>query len=139
MKVLKFGGSSVASSENIEKVLAIIAKESKNEKVAIVVSAFGKTTDKLLAAANEAIVDINIAKNTLETIKNLHFEIIENLITKDMDVVSKEVFNLFKRLNSIYEGIFLLQELSDKNISKSLLVLAKDYLLLLLPMLLKKL
>ncbi|MFD2529457.1 MULTISPECIES: bifunctional aspartate kinase/homoserine dehydrogenase I [Polaribacter] len=118
MKVLKFGGSSVASSENIENVLAIVAKESKNEKVVIVVSAFGKTTDKLLAAANEAIVDINIAKNTLETIKNLHFEIIENLITKDMDVVSKEVFDLFKRLNSIYEGIFLLQELSDKTLAK---------------------
>jgi len=42
MKVLKFGGSSVANSENIQKVLAIVKQESKNEKVAVVVSAFGK-------------------------------------------------------------------------------------------------
>ena len=42
MKVLKFGGSSVASSENIQKVLAIVGEESKNQKVVVLVSAFGK-------------------------------------------------------------------------------------------------
>lgn len=61
------------AQKNIEKVLAIIAKESKNEKVAIVVSAFGKTTDKLLAAANEAIVDINIAKKHFRNYKKFTF------------------------------------------------------------------
>jgi aspartokinase/homoserine dehydrogenase 1 len=35
MKVLKFGGSSVANSENIKKVLAIVANESKNQKIAV--------------------------------------------------------------------------------------------------------
>ena len=35
MKVLKFGGSSVANSENIKKVLAIVEQESKNQKVAV--------------------------------------------------------------------------------------------------------
>ncbi len=118
MKVLKFGGSSVANSENIKKVLAIIAKESKNQKIAVVVSAFGKTTDKLLATTTAALGDINAAKDILETIKDLHFNVINDLITKNKKEVSEEVTYLFNRLQSIYEGIFLLQELSDKTLAK---------------------
>ncbi|MDC0177530.1 bifunctional aspartate kinase/homoserine dehydrogenase I [Polaribacter sp.] len=118
MKVLKFGGSSVASSVKIKKVLAIVEAASKNEKIVVVVSAFGKTTDKLLATANEALIDINAAKETLKVIKETHFEVIENLIPKNNTTVSKEVTSLFDRLLSIYEGVFLLQELSDKTLAK---------------------
>ncbi|MGJ8759604.1 MAG: bifunctional aspartate kinase/homoserine dehydrogenase I [Polaribacter sp.] len=118
MKVLKFGGSSVASSEKIQKVLAIVEAASKKEKIAVVVSAFGKTTDKLLAGANEALEDITTAKETLETIKELHFEVIDDLIIKNKKEVHEEITYLFDRLTSIYEGVFLLQELSDKTLAK---------------------
>ena len=118
MKVLKFGGSSVANSENIKKVLAIVANASKEQKVAVVVSAFGKTTDNLLAAANSALVDITIAKNILETIKELHYQVIDDLISSQKEEVLEVVNALLDRLSSIYEGIFLLQELSDKTLAK---------------------
>ena len=118
MKVLKFGGSSVANSENIKKVLAIVAKASKNQKIVVVVSAFGKTTNKLLAASNDALENIHTAKEILETIKAKHYQVIDDLITTNKTVVSKEVTYLFDRLTSIYEGIFLLQELSDKTLAK---------------------
>jgi aspartokinase/homoserine dehydrogenase 1 len=118
MKVLKFGGSSVANSENIQKVLAIVAIESKNHKIAVVVSAFGKTTDKLLAAANSALVDIQITKEILETIKAVHYQIIDALIVKNKTTVSNEVTYLFERLSSMFEGVFLLQELSNKTLGK---------------------
>ncbi|MGK0414381.1 MAG: aspartokinase/homoserine dehydrogenase 1 [Polaribacter sp.] len=118
MKVLKFGGSSVANSENIQKVIAIIANASKENKVAIIVSAFGKTTDKLIAGSNSALEDITVAKEILETIKELHFSVIDALISKSKKEVITEVTYLFDRLQSIYEGIFLLQELSDKTLAK---------------------
>ena len=118
MKVLKFGGSSVATSENIKKVLAIVEAASKNQKIAVVVSAFGKTTNNLLAGADEALKNINSAKETLEKLKELHFNVIDDLVIKNKKDVSKEVSSLFDRLNSIYEGIFLLQELSDKTLAK---------------------
>ena len=118
MKVLKFGGSSVASSENIKKVLAIIENASREQKVAIIVSAFGKTTDKLLLASNKALEDITFAKEILETIKELHFNVIDALITKNKEEVLEEVHTLFDRLQSIFEGIFLLQELSYKTLAK---------------------
>ena len=118
MKVLKFGGSSVANSENIQKVLAIVKQESKNEKVAVVVSAFGKTTDQLISAGNKALKNIAEAKETLETIKKLHDQIITDLITTHKKEVRSEVADLFKKLLSIYEGLYLLQELSDKTLAK---------------------
>ena len=118
MKVLKFGGSSVASSENIKKVLAIIENASREQKVAIIVSAFGKTTDKLLLASKNALEDITLATEILETIKELHFNVIDALITKNKEEVLQEVHRLFERLQSIFEGIFLLQELSYKTLAK---------------------
>jgi len=118
MKVLKFGGSSVANSENIKKVLDIVFNTSKNNKVAVVVSAFGKTTDKLFAGAHEALEDITAAKEILTTIKQLHYQVIDDLILINQEEVRKEVTALFSRLLSIYEGVFLLQELSDKTLAK---------------------
>ncbi|MEE9408457.1 MAG: bifunctional aspartate kinase/homoserine dehydrogenase I [Polaribacter sp.] len=118
MKVLKFGGSSVANSENIKKVLDIVAKTSKDSKVAVVVSAFGKSTNNLIAGANESLKDITAAKEILKTIRELHFQVIEDLIYKNKTEVVAEISSLFTRLNSIYEGIFLLQELSDKTLAK---------------------
>ncbi|MCG1034828.1 bifunctional aspartate kinase/homoserine dehydrogenase I [Polaribacter sargassicola] len=118
MKVLKFGGSSVANSENIQKVLAIVESASKKYKIAVVVSAFGKTTNNLLLGADEALKDINSSKEILENIKKLHLEVIEKLITKNKEEVINEVNTLFNTLTSVYEGIYLLQELSDKTLAK---------------------
>ena len=54
MKVLKFGGSSVATSKNIQKVLAIVSKSSEEQDIVVVVSAFGKTTNALIKGATLA-------------------------------------------------------------------------------------
>ncbi|WP_298763419.1 bifunctional aspartate kinase/homoserine dehydrogenase I [uncultured Polaribacter sp.] len=118
MKVLKFGGSSVANSENIKKVLAIVANAAQNEKVAVVVSAFGKTTNNLLSGANLALSDIKKAKENLSEIEDLHNQIIEELITNNKTIIIDKVTSLFDNLYSIYEGVFLLQELSNKTLAK---------------------
>jgi len=53
MIVMKFGGTSVESSEAIERVSQIVKREEQRNPV-VVVSAMGKTTNKLLTAATEA-------------------------------------------------------------------------------------
>jgi len=118
MKVLKFGGSSVANSENIKKVLTIVSDASNETKIAVVVSAFGKTTDNLLAGANHALQNIELAKQQLEIIQKLHFEVINELIKTNITEVSEKANSLFNKVLSIYQGIFLLQELSAKTLAK---------------------
>ena len=54
MKVLKFGGTSVASSNTIKQTLAIIGQASKNDQIFVVVSALGGVTDMLLETARLA-------------------------------------------------------------------------------------
>ncbi|HUS06808.1 MAG TPA: lysine-sensitive aspartokinase 3 [Bryobacteraceae bacterium] len=53
MIVMKFGGSSVESAEAIQRVAGIVRERLERLPV-VVVSAMGKTTNKLLAIANEA-------------------------------------------------------------------------------------
>lgn len=51
---MKFGGTSVANEERIERAASLILAEVESGKeVAVVVSAMGKTTDQLLAMAND--------------------------------------------------------------------------------------
>src|SRR5690606_22012701 len=55
IKVLKFGGKSLANGEGIERVLKVIAKRAENkEHFAVVVSARGKATDELEALLDKA-------------------------------------------------------------------------------------
>ena len=57
MIVMKFGGTSVASAEAIQRVAAIVASRSDRRPV-VVVSAMGKTTDKLLEIAALAVAGV---------------------------------------------------------------------------------
>lgn len=77
MKVLKFGGTSVANANNIEKVLDIIS--SYSEDIVVVVSAFSGVTDTLLhigrlaAQGDESYKDLldELRKETSERYKIL--------------------------------------------------------------------
>ena len=54
MIVMKFGGTSVESAEAIERVTGIV-KARLDRKPIVVVSAMGKTTNRLLEIANRAV------------------------------------------------------------------------------------
>jgi aspartokinase/homoserine dehydrogenase 1 len=54
LRVLKFGGSSLAGSERFERARSLIAEASRESPLAVVVSALGDTTDDLLSAAARA-------------------------------------------------------------------------------------
>jgi aspartokinase/homoserine dehydrogenase 1 len=118
MKVLKFGGSSVANSENINKVMQIIGEQSKDQTLAVVVSAFGKTTDNLLFVADKALENITEAKEKLSEIHELHQQVVRDLIYNQKVEVDEYVSEIFSELNSIIEGVYLLQELSERTIAK---------------------
>ena len=65
MQVLKFGGTSVANAENINKVISIVSEASKKGKTIVVVSALGGVTDLLLGAATWAAEGNGLYKEKL--------------------------------------------------------------------------
>ncbi len=119
MKVLKFGGSSVANSTTIEQVINIIAKTSEKQKVIVVVSAFGKTTDTLIRGASLAADKSKDYLNVLTELQDHHYQIIKDLIpVKDQSTIISYAKQLFNHLETIYEGCFLLQEITPKSLAK---------------------
>ena len=79
MKVLKFGGSSVANSKSLSNVISII-KKNKNQKIVIVVSALGGVTDILSEMLYKAINKNYSFKTFLNLIEELHLEPIQEFI-----------------------------------------------------------
>jgi aspartokinase/homoserine dehydrogenase 1 len=72
MKVLKFGGTSVGSAKNIKKVIEIVKSSSENDQIAVVVSAVGGITDKLMSASQKAIDNDLNYKNDFNKLKQQH-------------------------------------------------------------------
>ena len=119
MKVLKFGGSSVASSENINKVITIVKESSYSTNVAVVVSALGGITDLLLEAGNLACNSDNTYKNSLKTIEERHLQVVRELIpVNNQSSVLGTVKKKLNKLESTLEGVFLINELSNKTSDK---------------------
>ena len=70
MIVMKFGGSSVESAEAIRRVASIVS-ERASRKPLVVVSAMGKTTNRILAAAEQAAAgNLADALNGVEELKD---------------------------------------------------------------------
>ncbi|PKG52900.1 bifunctional aspartate kinase/homoserine dehydrogenase I [Olleya sp. 1-3] len=117
MKVLKFGGTSVGSAQNIKKVIAILQKESQSSTVVCVVSAVGGITDKLLQAGTLAKQKDKSYLTIFEKIKTTHYKVIEGLSSKPKAITS-EVDVKFEDLKQLLNGIYLINELSPKTSDK---------------------
>jgi len=97
MKVFKFGGASVYNAEAVINVAEILGKYS-NEKILVVVSAMGKTTNALeklsIAYYNKSIE----AKLILEEVKKYHFQIIDCLFENKNHEVFNDIQLIFEDL-----------------------------------------
>ena len=118
MKVLKFGGTSVGSSQNINNVINILVNHSKTDTLVCVVSAVGGITDKLLLAGKQAQNKEEAFIETFNTIKTRHFEIVKELNPNKSDDILSFVEDKLNALRSLLDGIFLINELSPKTSDK---------------------
>ncbi len=117
MKVLKFGGTSVGSVESILNVKKIV--EAQEEPVVVVVSALGGLTDKLISTSKLAQNgDAKYLDSYYEMVLR-HHDMIENVITNSRTRVAllKEIDELLEDLKSIYQGVFLIHDLSEKTLN----------------------
>ena len=116
MKVLKFGGTSVANSSSIKNVLSIVQQE---QQCTVVVSALGGVTDLLLNAMNRAAQNDNSFSTVYKELEERHLEVIKGFIpTKSQSSLISFVKVELNRLETLLEGIAMLQEITPKAADK---------------------
>jgi bifunctional aspartokinase / homoserine dehydrogenase 1 len=117
MKVLKFGGTSVGSAENIQRVKEILMSQS--EDMIVVVSALGGITDKVLSAAKMAAIGTGYFQAELTEINTRHFDTIDKLFSGEKQAhVKEQIQMMLDELGRIIHGVSLIGELTPKTLDK---------------------
>ena len=116
MKVLKFGGTSVGSVKSILSLKNIVENEAKSQPIIVVVSALGGITDKLLATSQLALKGDESWKDEFQAMVERHHKMIDTIITnpRQREDLFNKVDALLEQLRSIYFGVFLIHDLSEK-------------------------
>ncbi|MCP4309781.1 MAG: bifunctional aspartate kinase/homoserine dehydrogenase I [Bacteroidetes bacterium] len=115
MKVLKFGGSSVGSTENIKVVKQILGEQTG--PCAVVVSALGSVTDQIIRIASMASERNTAFREEMSTIRERHIETVNTLMSGETrEFTLREVESLIGEFQDALQGIYLLQDLSTKTL-----------------------
>ncbi|MGA9771797.1 MAG: aspartate kinase [Blastocatellia bacterium] len=121
MIVMKFGGTSVEDAASIERVAEII-RARLTLRPAVVVSAMGKTTRKLLQAAESAAA--GDSQTTLAVVADLKTRHVSEARRLVKDSSEREVFTIIERhfdeLKKLLEGLAILGEVPPRGLDKIL-------------------
>ena len=116
MKVLKFGGTSVGTVESINQVIQIL-QENLNEgiKIAVVYSAMGGVTNRLLEIGKLAAASDLEYLQLLKSVEDRHFAVVRGLIdVKNQSSAIAKAKGLLNELEDLLRGVFLIKELSAR-------------------------
>ncbi|RNA63900.1 bifunctional aspartate kinase/homoserine dehydrogenase I [Chryseobacterium nematophagum] len=114
MKILKFGGTSVANAQNILNVESIIKKESQKNRIIVIVSALHSVTDHLIQAAEQASQKKESYLEIIKILENKHLTLVKELIpVVDQSTWLSFVKKYFNDIEDICHGIFVLGEFTN--------------------------
>ena len=113
MKIMKFGGTSVGSVDSILRVKQIV--EAEQEPTIVVVSALGGVTDQLIRTAMMATQGNIAYEAEFESMVRRHDEMIQQVIPSGSKkrTLEKNIHALLDELKDIYQGLFLLKDISS--------------------------
>lgn len=115
MRVLKFGGTSVANADNIKLAIAIITNKAEKEPLAVVVSALSKVTDLLQLAASKAAQNDESFRDIVLEIEKKHLDTLKQLIpVSEQSALLSHIKRIINHLETLLDGCFLLGELSPR-------------------------
>ena len=116
MKVLKFGGSSVAKPERIKGIANILKDYYKRgEKFAVVFSAFGGVTDYLIKMSSAAANGEESYLDHFNSFSKRHIDSVNELfIEGDRKDILLEIKNNHDVLKGLLKGVFLVREASPR-------------------------
>lgn len=116
MLVLKFGGTSVGSSESLKLVREIVTKKSSSTPLIAVVSALGGVTNHLVSCSVLAAKGDESYEHILTEIESRHIDLCTELIpVAQRSQTITRIKLLLNDLEDICRGVFLIQELSPRS------------------------
>lgn len=116
MKIMKFGGSSVADGQRIQKVARIIIHESEKDNIGVVLSAMKGVTDMLIQCAGQAEKGSHDYTAVVEKLKQKHFDAVNILFTGiGKQEITKRIMGMFKEIEEILHGVELVRECSKRS------------------------
>jgi aspartate kinase len=121
MIVMKFGGTSVESASAIERVASIVRARVERRPV-VVVSAMGKTTNKLVAIAQcAASGQVDEAQRQIEELQGFHLREAESAVSKaDWQEAQRTINGLFRLLLELVKGLSAAGEVSPRSMDNIL-------------------
>lgn len=102
MQIFKFGGASVKDAAGVRNVAKILEKVGYAHSL-IVISAMGKTTNALEVVVNNYFKAPAQLPESLQTIKDFHYQIIRELFSDENHPIYWKVDGLFAELSSFLE------------------------------------
>ncbi|QIL76580.1 bifunctional aspartate kinase/homoserine dehydrogenase I [Hymenobacter sp. HDW8] len=119
MQVLKFGGTSVATAANLQRVAQLVENAAQQTATVVVVSALGGTTDALIEAGRLAAGGSSHYRTQLQRLEDRHLGVVRDLLPiSEQSAVLSLVKTHCNELDSICDGIFALGELSDRTLDR---------------------
>ncbi|MDV2858315.1 bifunctional aspartate kinase/homoserine dehydrogenase I [Oceanimonas sp. AH20CE76] len=116
MRVLKFGGTSLANAERFDTVADIVVNNQRQSQVALVLSAPAKVTNHLVAVVEQTIRGLEAAP-VLKDIEQIFHGIIDGLKSKyaglDDAALKITVERELNQLTRLLQGVSLLQQCPD--------------------------
>lgn len=111
MKVLKFGGTSVGTVDSINQVIRIISEN--KQPIAVVYSAMGGVTNKLIEIGTLASKGDLKYLDVLQSIEERHFSAIRALVdVKSQSSIIAKIKGNFNEIEDLLKGITFIRELS---------------------------
>jgi len=102
MDIFKFGGASVKDADGV-KNLANIVRDYKKGELLIVISAMGKTTNKLEELTFAYLAQSDETHAIFDEVKHFHFNLIEELFEGKTNLVYDDVANTFVEIDWLIE------------------------------------
>ena len=117
MKILKFGGTSVANAESLQSVISIV--KSQKQKTVVVVSALGGITNLLIDLLEQAAKKDNSYLDGIDTIRQRHMEPVESILAKkDQSDIITFLDDKLIQLENLLQSVFQLEEITERTLSK---------------------
>lgn len=117
MIVLKFGGTSVGTTDSLQNVKKIV--ENIESDAIVVVSALGGLTDCLISTAKKAAAgDLSYIED-FNAMARRHYDIINDVIAPDViDTTLSAIEPLLKELRRLYDGVSLIADLPERTLAQ---------------------